>query len=160
MPSAKDVFKMTMGLTDMVMNSYLGDLSDAELTIRPVEGMNPIAWQLGHLIMSERRMIETVKPGSSPELPAGFEEAHSKEALELEKPAYLSKSAYLDLMKKQREATLAVIAATADSDLDKETGISYAPTYAALFNMIGLHPMMHAGQFVAVRRMLKKPVTI
>ena len=36
----------------------------------------------------------------------------------------------------------------------------YAPTIGAVFNLIGLHAMMHAGQFVPVRRMLGKPILI
>jgi hypothetical protein len=29
-----------------------------------------------------------------------------------------------------------------------------------LLGLIGLHPMMHAGQFVAVRRLLDKPISM
>ena len=39
--------------------------------------MNSIAVQLGHLIAGERMFVEYVSPGLSPELPAGFDDAHS-----------------------------------------------------------------------------------
>ena len=44
--------------------------------------MNPIALQLGHLIASERMIVEMVTPGVSPPLPAGFAEKH-----DLKKPS-------------------------------------------------------------------------
>ena len=34
----------------------------------------------------------------------------------------------------------------------------WAPTVAAVLNMAGMHALNHSGQFVAVRRMLKKPI--
>ena len=52
--NAKDVMLHSFGMSDHVLNAYLGDLSDADLMVRPVEGQNHIAWQLGHLISSER----------------------------------------------------------------------------------------------------------
>ena len=80
------------------MTSYLGDLDDADLLVRPVEGMNHIAWQLGHLISSERGMVEAIRPGSCPPLPEGFEANHDREDTTSDDPArFLSKDDYLDL---------------------------------------------------------------
>lgn len=161
--TAKDVFRSTMDTSDMILGAYIGDLTDAELLVRPVPGMNHIAWQLGHLIVSERHFVEILKPGASPALPAGFVEAHTKETTSLDDPSRFSKlEQYKALAQTQREATKAVLDAFPEADLDK-TGPEYppyAPSPAALFNMCGLHGLMHAGQFVAVRRLLKKPVTI
>ena len=36
----------------------------------------------------------------------------------------------------------------------------FAPTVGVAFNLIGIHEMMHAAQFVAMRRKLGKPVLI
>ena len=36
----------------------------------------------------------------------------------------------------------------------------YAPTVGAVLNLIGVHDLMHAGQFVPVRRMHGKPIRI
>ena len=49
--------------------------------------MNSIALQLGHLIAAERMFAESVSPGISPELPAGFKESH-----DLKNPARDEKS--------------------------------------------------------------------
>ena len=70
----KDVILSTLDMSDFILKKYLDDLSDADLRLRPVEGMNPIALQFGHLIASERHFVEMIKPGASPPLPAGFTE--------------------------------------------------------------------------------------
>ena len=76
----KDVILKNLEMSDMIIKKYLDDLSDADLTLEPVEGMHSIAVQLGHLIEGERMFIEYVSPGISPELPAGFGESHSLKA--------------------------------------------------------------------------------
>ena len=53
---AKDAIRNTFDMSDMVIDAYLKDLDDADLLVRPVVGMNHIAWQLGHLIKTERRL--------------------------------------------------------------------------------------------------------
>ena len=60
--NAKDPIKHNLDMSDMIVNSYVGDLSDADFLAVPVPGMNHIAWQLGHLISVERMVIEGIKP--------------------------------------------------------------------------------------------------
>ena len=43
--------------SSMIVKSYIGDLEDADLFVRPGEGCNHLAWQLGHLISAECRLI-------------------------------------------------------------------------------------------------------
>ena len=64
--SPKDALRLSIGMSDYIINAYINDLDDADLLIRPVPGMNHIAWQLGHLIAAERTFIEMVKPGLVP----------------------------------------------------------------------------------------------
>jgi hypothetical protein len=159
MPTAKDVIKNTISVTDFVTTSYLGDLSDDDLLVVATPGTNPAAWQLGHLIAAERMMVETVKPGSSPPLPEGFEAAHSKETAAPNKfVKWGSKDDYLKLWQAQRAATNAVVDSITDEQLDAPSGIEWAPTTYGLLNITGLHALGHLGQFVAIRRKLGKPV--
>lgn len=59
----------------------------------------------------------------------------------------------------QRAATLEALETIDDAKLDHETGISYAPTVAAAFEMQGSHWLMHAGQWAVIRRQLgRKPL--
>src|SRR6476660_1937305 len=116
---AKDPIRRTCEMSDNILNAYIGDLADADLLIRPVDGMNHIAWQLGHLISSERGMIEAIKPGSCPPLPEGFDENYSRKDTMSDDPSrFLTKAEYLDLMKAQRTATKAVLDSMTDEELD------------------------------------------
>jgi hypothetical protein len=162
--SPKDALRLSIEMSDYIINAYIGDLKDADLFIRPVPGMNHIAWQMGHLISAENRFVGMVKPGACPPLPAGFEEAYSKETTTIDDPAkFHTLAQYQELWKAQRAATMAVLDGCSDEELDKkevEKFPEWAPTVAALLAMSGTHALMHCGQFVAVRRLLGKPVVI
>ncbi len=161
--NAKDVVKQSIGMSQMVTQAYLDDLSDADLMVRPAPGANHIAWQLGHLISSEHDMMNSIGK-SMPALPEGFVEKHCKESSTSDDATkFLKKSEYLALLKTMHEATLTALDATPESELDQPTPEKYRsfiPTVGAMFNMIGGHEMMHVGQFATVRRKLGKPVVI
>ncbi len=164
--NAKDAILGTYAMGERVMSRYLDDLSDADLLIRPVSGQNHIAWQLGHLILSERATIESVKPGSSPELPAGFEEAHGRDVASTtsdDPSRFLGKDKYLTLIQAQREATRSVLNSLSDAELDAPSPERFqprAPKNGDVLLLVGTHALMHVGQFVGVRRKLNKPVAI
>jgi uncharacterized damage-inducible protein DinB len=156
----KDVILKNLELSDMVIKKYLDDLSDADLKLEPVEGMHSIAVQLGHLIEGERMFIEYVSPGLSPELPAGFGDSHSLKA-ETKDRKLASKDEYVKLWDAQRAATKKALEGVSDADLeDTRDGKlpPFAPTVADILNLVALHAVMHSGQFVAVRRKLKKAI--
>jgi uncharacterized damage-inducible protein DinB len=157
----KDAIKQTLDLSDYIIHAYVGDLADADLRLRPVDGMHPIALQLGHIIAGENAFCNMITPGSAPPLPAGFTEAHDFKNKDLSDSGFVSKDKYVELLKAQRTATKAILDAVPDSDLDDTRGgklPSYAPTVGSLLLLIGTHALSHAGQFVAVRRTLKKPI--
>src|SRR5260370_477298 len=117
--NGKDAIKTSLTSTQSMLGSYLSDLSDADLVTRPVPGANHIAWQLGHLINSERSMTVAQIPGAVyPELPAGWANQHGKETCAIDLPkGFASKAEYLSLFNKVREATLANLAKLSDADL-------------------------------------------
>ncbi len=161
MTTAKDVIRLNLSAADYMLKSYLKDLSDDELLVASVEGTNPIAWHIGHIISAERWLAETVKPGSCPPLPEGFDPAHSKEtAAPNAFKKFATKDDYLKTWDAQRAATLALIDALPDDQLDAPSGIEFAPTFAAALNAISGHALGHIGQFVSVRRKLEKPILI
>ncbi len=157
----KDVIKQTLDMSDFILHKYLDDLADADLRLRPVEGMHPIALQLGHLIVAEQMFNDMIKPGSAPALPHGFKEAHDLKNKELSDSGFVSKDKYFELLAAQRTAIKALLDATPEADLDDTRGGKlppFAPTVGALFTMCGIHSLNHSGQFVVVRRMLNKPI--
>ena len=95
-------------------------------------------------------------------MPAGFADAHAKEACSNDDPAaFLGKGKYVELFDQVRAASLAALDTYAPSDLDNpapEDFREFCPTMGDMFTLIATHPMMHAGQFVIVRRQLGKPI--
>src|SRR5438105_8273408 len=105
--NVKDAMKHSLKSTQNMLEMYLSDLSDADLLVRPVPGANHIAWQIGHLIQSERSIILGELPSAAyPELPAGFTDKHDNKNAKDDGPAgFGTKDDYLNLFGKVRQAT-------------------------------------------------------
>ncbi len=157
--SLKNHLRWQIEQNHWITMAYVQDLADTDLLLRPVPGMNHIAWQLGHLITSSNKMLGGLGQ-SAPALPSGFEEGYTKETAASDDPKkFAKKDVYLDLAAKTKAASLAALDAIPESKLDDpgpEQMREYAPTVAAVLSMLGAHWLMHAGQFVAVRRKLGK----
>jgi len=154
--SLAEHIKFSLELPTFIVNSYLEDLTDKDLLIRPTENMNHIAWQLGHLICSEHFDITEVFPNSMPALPIDFKERYTKETAVSEHPDdFHTKAEYLQLMQEQRQGTLTVLANLSEQELMQPSpeSVSYlGPTVGSVFAGESTHWMMHAGQWAVVRR--------
>src|SRR3954447_21419044 len=118
--NAKDAARTTMRTADFMVESYLSDITPQEMLVRPAPGANHVAWQWGHLISAETRLVEAAAPGSMPTLPPGFVERHSKDGATSDKASdFLSKDEYLNLGKTVRTAALKTLDGLSESDLDK-----------------------------------------
>jgi len=153
--------KSSLELPGSIVRAYVDDLSDKELLLRPQKDMNHIAWQFGHLIVSENFHINQLYAGCMPALPDGFAAMHTREtAPDNRRASFCPKAEYLQLMDEQRAGTLAVLAGLDDEALLQPApeGIRYfGPTVGSVFAGESTHWMMHAGQWAVVRRMLGKP---
>lgn len=160
MSVAKQLINESLSTATFCVKAYLEDLSDEDLLRRPSESSNHIAWQLGHLLASDNQLINSVRPGSMPDLPAGFAEQHSKETASINDPAcFLTKQQYLDLMAAQHRALLDTLDQLSDEELQQESPESmreYAPSVGSVFNLTPAHWLMHSGQWVVLRRQLGK----
>jgi hypothetical protein len=161
--NAREAIKLGINQANMIVQMYLGDLTDADLLVRPVPGANHIAWQLGHLLTSEHGLVEGILPGAMPALPAGFAEKYTTETSKFDSPgAFHPKSVYLSVYEQQRAGTFKALEKLTDADLDKpspEKFKDYAPTWGDVFALQGSHWLMHAGQWAVTRRKLgKKPL--
>lgn len=155
---AKRALKLSIDMGRAVAMGYVDDLNDDELLRRPHPACNHIKWQLGHLIASEHKMIEQVAPGAMPPLPPGFADRYTAATATSDDPAaFDTKEDLLKVFEAQRAGTLAALEKVSIDELDRPTGVEYAPTVAAMFEMQGSHWLMHAGQWAVVRRMLGRP---
>jgi uncharacterized damage-inducible protein DinB len=157
----KEVIKSALNSTQHFLEWFVSDLSDGDLLVRPAPAANHVAWQLGHLVLAEPFLVRTELPDAGfPDLPAGFAERHTKDTAASD-AGFATKAEYVDLSKKMRTATLAVVDKLSDADLDRaSTGrmAKFAPRLADLLLLVSNHTLMHAGQFTVVRRKLGKPV--
>ena len=160
MSAAKNLLRQSIEMGHFVTRAYVEDLTDADLLVRSVPGSNHIAWQLGHLIGSVRGMLSGLGQ-QAPALPDGFAAAYTRETSASDDPAkFATKAQYLSLMDQMKAASLAAVEATPESELDNpgpEAMRDYAPTVGAVLMLLGTHWLMHAGQFVPIRRKLGKP---
>ncbi len=157
--NALDVIKMSSDMSSMIALGYVNDLTDAELLHRPAPACNHINWQLGHLIVAENQLLEKIAPGSMPPLPAGFAEKYTPETAKLNDPkAFFSKAELLRIQAEQRAASLAAITKTSEADLDKPSGMDWAPNFGTVLYAAACgHWLMHVGQWAVVRRQLGRP---
>ena len=162
--NSRSAIVATMDISLMILKQYISDLSDTELLVRPAPGCNHIAWQLGHLISSECGLLAGISPGAAPELPAGFKEKHDKANAKSDAPGdFCSKATYLELIDRVHAASVKGLEAFDDAGLDQPSPEHFRkmfPTVGHIWVLIATHPMMHAGQFVPLRRALGKPVLI
>jgi len=159
MSIAKQI-KESLTLPTSVVQGYLADLTDEDLMRRPVPNANHIAWQLGHLIVAEHNLNNMVCPDSMPALPEGFAEKHDKETADSDNASdFCTKDEYLKAAAEQRAGTLALLDTLGDEELLKPgpDGLKqFGATVGAVIGGQVTHWMMHAGQWVIVRRQLDK----
>lgn len=158
----KDAVRTTFETADMLTQAYLADLTPQELLTRTVPDANHVAWQLGHLIASERALVEAGVPGSMPPLPQGFAERHSKDTAGSDNPAdFLSKDEYFKLARDVRASTVAVMDKLTAADFDEPVSSGRVPPFVKRVGdailTTGTHWIMHSGQWVALRRKLGRP---
>ena len=146
-----------------IMSTYLSDLTGEDILVCPVEGAHHTAWQLGHLIFNERRMVEGIKLGAGITLSPSFEDAHGKEIAVGSTTGFYKVSEYREMLASQRAKTLELLVSLSDADLAKQAPEfmrAYARYVSSVFLSIASHETMHAGQIAVVRRRLGKPVLI
>lgn len=148
-------------MPDWVVRRYLEDLSDEDLCFSPIPEVNPIAWQIGHLILSERQQLYVVAGGDRIELPERFEVRHARPdpGCRPDGP-FLGKEHYLELMGKQRAVTLQTLRGMNDQQLlapAPESLHYFGPTVASVIAGQTAHWLMHAGQWAIIRRFLGRP---
>lgn len=156
--NARDAIKLNIDSANMICMAYIEDLTDEDLMRRPHAGCNHLKWQIGHLISSDHQMVSGVCPGAMPELPEGFTDRYAKEAATSDDAtAFDSKEEFMRVYQEQHAAVLATLETLTDEQLDAaspEEMQGYAPTVGSVFSLVGSHWLMHAGQWVVVRREL------
>jgi hypothetical protein len=147
-----------------VTERYLDDLTDADLLVRVHPRAHNVAWQLGHLVVSEAKMIAGAVAGLQFDLSVEFLAQHSKEGDTFDEyTCWHSKEHYLELLRSTRQVTLNALSALSPEEMatpGPEEMRGYAPTVGSAFVMVGSHELMHSGQIAVLRRFLDKRVVL
>jgi hypothetical protein len=146
-----------------MLEATVADFSDEEMLARPCSGANHPLWQVGHLCVAETAVMNAIKPGSMPELPAGFADRFAnKKTNHIDDPKLLApKKEVVELLGKVVQAVSAATKTFSDADLEKpapERFQKFFPTVGDVLQMEASHIMMHVGQIQAARRKLGKPI--
>ena len=80
MPTINDILIHTLTGSKQLMVRYCDDLKPAEYLHRPTPKSNCAAWLLGHLILTDRRILTNFLGAKDlPALPDGFEKRFSRD---------------------------------------------------------------------------------
>ena len=151
-----DTYRQQAGMLQM----HLGDFSDADLLVRPVESANHVAWQLGHLVNSTTNLINSVSPGAMSAVEPAFAERHGYNGTKLT-DGFEPKEQLLRRFNAVNDASIKWLENLSDADAARGTPDAikgFAPTVAHLAYALPQHVMMHVGQIQVIRRKLGKPI--
>ena len=140
-------------------HAFVDDLTPAEFEAQPVPGVNSVAWMLGHLALSDRRVLGLfgVTP---PALPDGFEAKFktTKQAA-VEQKGLGDPAALLAVFDAHRRALVEAVRAATPASLAAPLAAPHP-----LFGTVGeaaafmaVHLGLHAGQVTVIRRALGYP---
>jgi hypothetical protein len=141
-----------------LLKMTLGDMSDAELRERPVEGANTPNWQIGHVMNAQNFLL--AECGAPPfSFPAGFQEAYGGKGSAGGEG--FGKEQLLGLFDQMNKGAAGWVRGLSPEQLAAPTPEKYrnfAGTVAAMINMMPAHLAMHLGQIQVLRRKLGKPI--
>ncbi len=162
MKTPQESMKSSLAFSRQVTNMCLDKVSGDALLVRPVPGANHIAWQLGHLVSTEHKLLVETPEAHAPGLPDGFSESYTAESSKSDDPSkFETKDRYLELYDAVRAGTNALLDQLSVDDLNRpapEFIKAVAPTLGEAIGLQALHEMMHVGQFSVVRRKEGLPV--
>ena len=156
-----DTIKYSIRMADMIVQGYLGDLTQDEMMHRPCEGGNHITWQLGHLLKSTFGIAAGSMPTPLPELPEGFGDKYTKETAASDNlEDFHTKEELMSLYNAQRDALIEGIEKLTEADMQKDAPEHFkqiATTAGEINAFQPLHWLMHVGQWAVIRRQLGRP---
>ena len=154
----KDAVRTQFTVADFMVDKYLADLTQSELLTRPAPDANHIAWQLGHLISAETRLIEAAAPGSMPACPTVFTKGIPKiRPRAITRPIFSLRKSTSSLPNPCGQRRSKRLDAQSESDLDRPVTGRLPPWIKCAgdcFVTAAGHWVLHAGQWVVLRRKL------
>ena len=159
MPTTNDVIAFVLKGSHARFRAFVSDLKPAEFEAQPIAGMNSVAWMLGHLALTDRRVLGLFG-AEVPSLPDGFADKFQTTKQPAGEQTGLGDPAELvALFDKHRELLIAAVAAADADTLAKPlpSPMAGAANVGELAAFMGVHVGLHAGHVSAIRRALGYP---
>ncbi|HTL30449.1 MAG TPA: DinB family protein [Tepidisphaeraceae bacterium] len=158
MSTAQDMIANSLTSSKGLVTRYTSDLTPKEYLHRITPQANCVAWLLGHLTLSDRRLV-TMLGGSPPALPDGFEKQFSRDEGCPQANEFGDTTRLLSIFEQTRDALINAARSASNEQLDKpiDTPRPMFKTVGEMANFYSLHTAMHAGQITMIRRHLGKP---
>lgn len=159
MLTAIDVLVHSLTSSKGLVAWYCKDLTPAEYLHRPCPAANCVAWLLGHLTLSDRRVQAlTLGPADLPPLPDGFEQRFGQKDGAPQAADFGDVSGLLARFEQGRDRFVERVRAADAATLERAVEHPRFKTVYEAINFVGgLHTTMHAGQISMVRRTLGRP---
>lgn len=155
-----DILIHSLTASRELVHRFVADLSPAEYLYRPTEKSNCVAWLLGHLTLSDRRVMGLILGiADLPQLPDGFEKRFGRDEGSPQSAEFGDVSPLLPLFLETRDLLISHVRSLDPALLNQPIPMSH-PRFKIIFeaiNFMGIHASMHAGQITIIRRGLGRP---
>lgn len=156
-----DAIAATLVASQKLFHRYLDDLTPEHFAHQPMPGVNSAAWVVGHLALTDRRMlVNRLGVTDLPPLPAGFEERFATTRAAAGTQADLGDPAELvALFDAHRSRLIGAVRAAPTDVLNRPLDAPH-PLFATVGEAAGfmaVHTAMHLGQVTVIRRSLGYP---
>lgn len=160
--SPNDVIAFALKASHTRFHAFVDDLKPEEFEAQPIPGVNSVAWMLGHLAMTDRRVVGMFGV-EVPPLPDGFEVKFKTTKQAAVEQKGLGDPKVLLALFDQYRLLLIETARTADSETLNRPLPNPHPLFATVGEAVAfmaVHVGLHAGQITVIRRALGYPPVV
>jgi uncharacterized damage-inducible protein DinB len=148
--------------SQILLDSFLKDISAEDYLHRPVAGANCAAWIVGHLVLTDRSVLGRLGMKDLPALPDGFEQRFARNERAPAAADYGEVSVLRPLWNRHRELLAQAVRNLPDAQFQQplEQPRPLFKTVGEMAHFMAIHATMHAGQISTIRRSLGRPPLI
>ena len=160
MLTPNDTIVHALTASKQLLLRFVEDLTPAEYLHRPAPTVNCAAWLLGHLALTDRRVLGNVLGVTDlPPLPDGFERRFSRDEGCPQAEEFGDASVLPALFARHRDLLIETVKGLPAEALARPLPKPHPlfDTAGGAVNFMALHTMMHAGQISVIRRSLGRP---
>jgi hypothetical protein len=156
MPNTNDILVHSLTASHALLRRYAEDLTPQEYLFRATPKANCVAWIIGHLILSDRRVLGLIGATDLPALPDGFEKRFARDETAPGASDFGDVKILMPLFDQHRTRLIAAAKSASPEQLEKPLEKAH-PLFKNVWeqvNFMAQHSTMHAGQITMIRRVL------